>query len=121
MASRYVLGTCAFLSIVLLLLVASASGCTIVGDLMPNSLEITPAQQNLTVGQTVQLQWRVMSASGKEQTYGGGDFLFETSKAEVATVNEDGLVTGVSPGTADITTTLRLKPSLTDTTTITVR
>lgn len=78
------------------------------------SVSITPATASVAVGSTVQLAAAALPA-GSDQRVAWG-----SGSDGVATVNNSGLVTGVSAGTATITISSYETPSITSTATITV-
>lgn len=67
----------------------------------------------IKAGKTVQIRSSVTGTTAKDVT-------FTSSNPEIATVNEKGLVTGISEGTATITCTLVIEPACTKSITITV-
>ncbi|ECC9189981.1 hypothetical protein DRW71_09350 [Salmonella enterica subsp. diarizonae] len=63
------------------------------------TLTITPTSPSVLVGKTVQLKADItMSKSA-------GSFTWKSANAKIATVSTSGLVTGVAPGTVQITAT----------------
>jgi len=67
------------------------------------SIAITPGAATVTIGRTTQLAATTKDAAGTELT--GRAIAWTTSSATVATVDGNGLVTGVAAGTANITAT----------------
>jgi uncharacterized protein YjdB len=67
------------------------------------SVTVSPATASLTVGQTAQLAATPRDASGTPLS--GRAVTWATSNAAVATVNSNGLVTGATAGSANITAT----------------
>lgn len=67
----------------------------------------------IKAGKTVQIRSSVTGTTAKDVT-------FTSSNPEIATVNEKGLVTGISEGTATIVCTLVIEPACTKSITITV-
>jgi uncharacterized protein YjdB len=64
-------------------------------------VEVTPASASVVSGRTQQLAAAALDASGATRT--GRSFTWTSSASGVATVNGNGLVTAVSPGTTTIT------------------
>ena len=81
----------------------SASGSAVVTVTQSvASVEVSPSVDELTVlGATVQLTAEAFDANG--HAVAGAEFSWESSDVAVATVDESGLVTGVSKGVATIT------------------
>ena len=81
----------------------SASGSAVVTVTQSvASVEVSPATAELTaLGATVQLTAEAFDANG--HAVAGAEFSWESSDVAVATVDESGLVTGVSEGVATIT------------------
>lgn len=65
-----------------------------------SSISITPTSPNVNVGETLQLTATGIDNNGEVMQ--GLDFTWSSSSTGVATVNSQGLVTGVTPGTADV-------------------
>ena len=85
---------------------ASAVGKNAIAEVTVNptpvaSVRLTPPNQNLLVGQTVQLGAETLDADGNVLT--GRPVEFTSSNAAVATVSNTGLVTALVPGSAIIT------------------
>lgn len=83
-------------------------------DVLPTGVELTPATATIDEEDTVQLTASVIPANATNQ-----NVTFESSDDAVATVDENGLVTGVSEGTATITVTTEVG-AFTDDSVITV-
>jgi len=85
---------------------ASAVGKNAIAEVTVNptpvaSVRLTPPNQNLLVGQTVQLGAETLDADGNVLT--GRPVEFTSSNVAVATVSNTGLVTALVPGSAIIT------------------
>ncbi|MDE0246445.1 MAG: Ig-like domain-containing protein, partial [Gammaproteobacteria bacterium] len=65
------------------------------------SVEVSPSVETIVRGATLQLTAEAFDVNG--QMVAGAEFSWESSDAEVATVDASGLVTGVAEGTATIT------------------
>jgi hypothetical protein len=91
--------------LVALLLGAAASGCAeSVNQPDPvASVEVASAASSVTVGQTVQLVATIKDAAGNPLS---GRTVSWSSGSTVATVDGNGLVTGVEPGSATLTATV---------------
>src|ERR1051325_2261728 len=63
-------------------------------------IEVTPASASIFVGQTQQFTAHAFDADGQELS--GVIFIWQTSNIGIATVNQNGLATGVAQGTAEI-------------------
>ena len=68
------------------------------------TVEVTPAQTNLTIGQTAQLTAVARSASGAVLT--GRPVTWTTGASSIATVSGSGLVTGIGNGNAVVFATI---------------
>ncbi len=77
----------------------------------PPTIAVTPPTLNLTVGQTGQLAASVTGSTASVS--------WATSAAAVATVDQTGLVTAVTPGTATITASLANQPNVSATAAVT--
>ncbi len=72
--------------------------CAVYVKKAPTKFAIAPTTLTLSAGgQTAQLKWAVNSGAAS------GAYSFTSSDAKVATVDENGLITSVNPGTATIT------------------
>jgi len=82
-----------------------SAAITVLADEPPPvaSIDISPKSANITVGTTVQLTATPLDASGNPLT--GRAITWSSSNRQVATVNADGVVTGVSVGTATVSAT----------------
>ncbi len=67
------------------------------------TVTVAPNPAAVFVGDTVHLEVTLKAANGKVLT--GRDIVFTSSNVLLATVNEDGVVTGVAPGQVTITAT----------------
>lgn len=65
------------------------------------TVEVTPSPANVAVQQTIQLTATLKASDGTELT--GRPVAWSSSNEAVATVNNNGRVTGVTPGTATVT------------------
>jgi hypothetical protein len=63
-------------------------------------IEVSPATASIFVGQSQQFTAKAFDASGQELS--GVIFIWQTSNTAIATVNQNGLATGVAEGTAEI-------------------
>jgi uncharacterized protein YjdB len=68
-----------------------------------SSVEVTPNPAQVALEQTTQLTATVRDANGNELT--GRDITWESSNEAIATVNDNGIVSGMSEGDVDITAT----------------
>ena len=88
-------------------------------DLFPSVIKVdtvmVPAQESTLVGNTVQLSSQIAPWNASDWSV-----TWSSSNAGIATVDENGLVTGVSAGTAVITATSRLDPSKSASCTVTI-
>lgn len=82
----------------------------------PPTLSITPERAEIEVSGTVQLE--VRAADGMDRNRDAGVIRWIASTPELATIDQDGVVTGLNPGTARITA---VAGTLTATTTVVVR
>ncbi|MEQ9398454.1 MAG: Ig-like domain-containing protein [Longimicrobiales bacterium] len=82
----------------------------------PPTLSITPERAEIEVSGTVQLE--VRAADGMDRGRDAGVVRWIASTPELATIDQDGIVTGLNPGTARITA---VAGTLTATTTVVVR
>lgn len=80
----------------------------------PTSVSVSPATDSIAEVATTQLTATTSPAGA------GDDVTWASSDEEIATVDADGLVTGVAEGEATITATTVSGPSVTDTSVITV-
>lgn len=102
------------------LLLAACGGSTPTpgpGDATVSSVEITgvPSPAQVQVGTTVDLNATVTGSAGVSQVV-----TWSSSDAALATVNADGVVTGVSAGSVNITATSTVDTTKSDTETLTV-
>jgi uncharacterized protein YjdB len=72
-----------------------------------NSVSITPATASVVIGRTTQLTATTQDAAGVVLT--GRSITWATSAATIATVDANGVVTGVAAGTANITASSEAK------------
>jgi hypothetical protein len=79
------------------------------------SVALAPAAPTLTVGATAQLTATIVADPGVSQALG-----WSTSDPTVATVSVSGIVTGVGPGTAQISAAAEASPSVVGRATVTV-
>ncbi|MBD5358745.1 MAG: Ig domain-containing protein [Bacteroides sp.] len=78
-------------------------------------IHITEEAQSVAVGQTIPLAGYVLPADANNK-----NIIWSSKKTNIATVDKDGFVTGVSEGTTEITATSADNPELKTTCTITV-
>ncbi|MBL8962165.1 MAG: Ig-like domain-containing protein, partial [Gemmatimonadetes bacterium] len=74
--------------------VSAASGGTI------TRVDVTPSSATIAVNATVQLNGAAYDAQGRVST--AETYIWSTSNASIATVTTSGLVTGLAPGTANV-------------------
>ncbi|APR85458.1 Hypothetical protein A7982_10807 [Minicystis rosea] len=85
-----------------------AAGCGSTSNLVDDgkavaSIEITPSTETLTKGATLQLRAVLEYADGTSKDITeSADTVWNTSDADIATVTDDGMVTGVSEGFVDV-------------------
>ena len=73
--------------------------CTInISPLAPESISIVPSSSEIVIGETLQL-----SASVKPDKASASSFEWASEDTSIATVGQDGMVTGISEGTTEIT------------------
>ncbi|MGD8289923.1 MAG: Ig-like domain-containing protein, partial [Gemmatimonadota bacterium] len=84
----------------LLLLAACNSGTTVV-EVEVGSINVSPASAALEVGLTLQFTAEVLDDSGSPLT--GRTVTWESSVPGVASIDSDGLATGLTEGTTTIT------------------
>lgn len=97
-------GATAGFILVLLTLVAcggSNEGGLVVSGPPVAQVVVTPLTRNIVEGETAQLTATVFAADGSE--IASASVVWSTSNADIAEVSSTGLVTGVSPGAAQIT------------------
>lgn len=78
----------------------SAAGCVTTGDLI-----ITPSYVSVRIGTPEQLTVTVKDAYGNTETLPTNELSFSPADASIATVDSNGLVTGVSAGSTTVTVT----------------
>ena len=95
----------------------TVSGSATVTVLAPavTAVDVTPAPSSVIIGETVQLEADVAAVSGASL-----DVTWSSSDETVATVDQDGLVTGVTLGAATITATSVATPSVSGSSELTV-
>lgn len=83
-----------------LIILASCEGVTTsdIDDRVIAVITVTPPQPSVTVGSTVQLSAIATDVDG--QTVSSATFVWSSFSEPVATVDSNGLVTGVAPGNA---------------------
>lgn len=83
-----------------LIILASCEGVTTsdIDDRVIAVIAVTPPQPSVTVGSTVQLSAIATDVDG--QTVSSATFVWSSFSEPVATVDSNGLVTGVAPGNA---------------------
>ena len=83
-----------------LIVLASCEGVTTsdIDDRVIAVIAVTPPQPSVTVGSTVQLSAIATDVDG--QTVSSATFVWSSFSEPVATVDSNGLVTGVAPGNA---------------------
>lgn len=91
-----------------LLALATLAGCggsneggLVVSGPPVDQVVVTPITRNILEGGTAQLTATVFAADGSEIV--SAAIVWSTSNAEIAEVSSTGLVTGISPGAAQIT------------------
>jgi plastocyanin len=84
--------------------VAACGGGDATGLPRPSTIEIAAPAQQLFVGQSVQLSARALDAAGGDLA--SGEATWASSNPDVATVTPTGLLTAVSPGTAQVRATI---------------
>ena len=90
------------------------SSCEVTVDYVEaESIALSPKSFNVDVGQSQQLSWEFTPENATDKTV-----IFESDDESIATVSDDGLVTGVAPGTTTIT--IMSADYVTDTCTVTV-
>lgn len=75
------------------------------GQLPAASIDVVPSSATIPQGKTIRLRAIVKDAEGQELS--GGLMTWSSSQADVATVSSDGLVRGMSAGTAEITAAIQ--------------
>ncbi|NUT44704.1 MAG: DNRLRE domain-containing protein, partial [Thermoactinospora sp.] len=98
------------------------------------TVSLSPGAHALTPGQTIQLAPKAVLSNGRRADLSKAEVTYESSAPEVATVDPEGLVTAVKPGTAELTarvtaggrtrkatTTVSVAPATRKPSTITVR
>lgn len=74
------------------------------------TVELAPNPASVKVGQSIQMSLDLRDSNGNQLTTTGRTVTWDSSNKPVASVT-DGVVTGVSPGTANITVTVDGKPA----------
>ncbi len=94
--------------------VAGTADVTVLAPAVTN-VAVTPAPSSVIIGETVQLSVDVTTVSGASE-----DVTWSSSDETIATVDQDGLVTGVAIGAATITATSVATPSVSGSSALTV-
>jgi len=92
---------------------------SVIFPVIPKTIDVAPDMPALTVGETVQFEVTGTLANG-ESTNVSPLMDWTTSRVEVATVDQTGLVRAVAPGSTTITAAFTDFPSLSQSTTLTV-
>ncbi|MDL2293937.1 Ig-like domain-containing protein [Ruminococcaceae bacterium OttesenSCG-928-D13] len=81
----------------------SATCAVTVYTVHPTSIQMNTSQELLTIGQTLQLQTSLLPTTA----FYDGAVIWRSDNTKVATVDENGFVTGLAAGSATITATIR--------------
>ncbi|HIF9291723.1 TPA: Ig-like domain-containing protein [Photobacterium damselae] len=65
-------------------------------------VEITPKKKTIDINGTVQMTLKAHFKSGDVQILDANDVTWESSSSNIATINKNGLVTGLAPGTTKV-------------------